>query len=113
MQSESIYVLHGVTKREKMQLSSEPDIKFEEEEIPDGAIGEPATFIIMVTMAALSTLAAYLLRKHKGESFEEDVEERLPDGTVKIRKVKWTKSSSEAPEADIIKQIQGVTSLGK
>ena len=105
MEKESKYSVKQVTNREKVLLQNESGVEFIEESIPDGAMGEPATFTIMVTASAISLLAAYLLRKHKGESFEEEIREELPDGTIRFKKVKWKKSKSEAPKTDIIKQI--------
>ncbi len=111
MGEESKYTINGATQREKAHFKKQKGVTFEEETIPNKAIGEPATFTMIVTASAISALAAYLLRKYDGESFEEEIREELPDGTVRLRKVKWKKVSSEAPEKEIIEQIQSPLSL--
>lgn len=111
MIEESKFSINGATQREKAHFKKQNGVTFEEESIPNRALGEPATFTIIVAASAISTLAAYLLRKYEGESFEEEIREELPDGTIRFRKVKWKKMSSEAPEKEIIEQIQSPFSL--
>lgn len=106
MKTEQIYMVHGISQREKMLLETDSNFSFEEEEIPDGALGEPATFMLLAM--GISTLAAYLLKKNNDESFEETISIKMPDGTIETRTVKWIKSSSEAPGSEIIAQIQSV-----
>lgn len=106
MPSESTLRVRGLTKLDKKQLS-DPGITFTEETLDDHAHGEVVTLVAIVTTSAIGALAAYFLRKHRGESFEETVEEVRPDGTIKRRVVKYSKSSSEAPDAAVIAQLRG------
>ena len=99
--------LHGLTKFDRSELGKMEGLEYSEEELDAGAHGEVTTFTVVFTMALISTLAAYLLRKHKGSSFEEYVEIIHSDGRIERRKISWNSHSSEAPEADIIKQIRG------
>ena len=99
--------LSGITKLDRLELDGVEGVQFEETKIDADAHGEVTLFTAMIAMAAVSALAAYLLRKHNMEDFEEEVEIVHSDGRVEKRRIKWTKSSTEAPEADIIRQIRG------
>jgi len=99
--------ISGLTKYDVLELQGTPGIEFEEVKIPEGAQGELTLLTAAFAMSALSTLAAFLLRKHDGASFEETVVIRKPDGQTEERHVKWKRDSSSAPEADIIRQIRG------
>jgi hypothetical protein len=105
--TETTYRIRGLTKIDRKQLEKEPSIQFIEEPTPAGTHGELVTLSAVVTVSAISALAAFLLKKHRRESFEELIEEIGSDGSVKRRVVKWSKESSEAPDAAIIKQIRG------
>lgn len=98
--------LGGLTKFDKADLGSDPGIVYEESELDSGQHGEVTVFTVMLTMALVSTFAAFLLRKHNEQSFEEDIEIVHPDGRIERRKIRWRANSSEAPEASIIRQIQ-------
>jgi len=97
----------GLDKVDQLDMEVEPGVRFEEMDVPAGSHGELTLLTAYFAMSALSTLAAYLLRKHDGESFEEVVEIVHTDGHIEKRHVKWTRDSSEAPPAEIIKQIRG------
>jgi hypothetical protein len=99
--------LKGLTKLDRYELGEGEGIGYEEAELEGRAYGEVTVFTAMVTMALVSTVAAYLLRKHAGQSFEEDVEIIHPGGRIERRRVRWSAQSSEAPEPAIIRQIRG------
>jgi hypothetical protein len=99
--------LSGLTKFERRDLGERPGIEYEEVKLDAGQHGEVVTFTVIISMALVSTLAAYLLRKHSGQSFDELVEIIHPDGRIERRQVRWRAESAEAPEPAIIKQIQG------
>lgn len=108
MSQELTFVLHGISKQEKTQLESEKDLSFKEEPIPAGSFGEPVTFAVIATIAGISALAAFLLKKNHRKSFEQKIEIVKPDGTKEIKTIKFKESSSE-PTAEIpgiVKQIQ-------
>jgi hypothetical protein len=101
----------GLTKLDRRDLGDAPGINYEEATLDSGMFGEVGTFTVIVTMALVSTLAAYLLRKHGGQSFEEDVEIIHRDGRVEKRRIRFRADQSEAPQADIIRQIQAGSTL--
>jgi hypothetical protein len=98
--------LSGLSKFDRRDLGEGPGIEYQENQLEGGQHGEVITFVALFAMSAVPTLAAYLLRKHSGQTFEEDVEIVHPDGRIERRRVRWRANSAEAPEASIIKQIQ-------
>ena len=107
MPNDPEYWIAGLTKFDALELKKNSAFRVTEEQVPNGAYGELTTITACVTVAGISALAAFLLKKHNGEEFFEEVVEVKPDGSTKRRVVKWSKESSEAPEASIIKQIRG------
>jgi hypothetical protein len=104
--------LTGLTKFDRRDLGDAPGMEYQEATLDTGQHGEVATLTVMVTMALVSTVAAYLLRKHGRQSFEEDVEIVHPDGRTERRHVRWRAESAEPPEPAIIRQIQsGIASI--
>jgi hypothetical protein len=101
------YRISGLTKLDALELTGDPSFRLQENSIPDGTYGELTTITAYVAVSGIAALAAFLLKKHNGEEFVEEVEEVKPDGSIKRRVVKWKKSSTEAPDASIIKQIRG------
>jgi hypothetical protein len=98
--------LTGLTKFDKLDLGEGPGVEYQESELDAGQHGEVTVFTVVLTMALVSTLAAYLLRKHGGQSFEEDIDIIHSDGRIEKRRIRWRANNSEAPEAAIVKQIQ-------
>ena len=95
----------GLTTLDKEEIDGSPGVTFKQIAVPKGAQGELITFTAIFAMSALATLAAYLLRKHDEEEFEEIVELVHPDGRIERRTVRYRGKKVEAPEAEIIKQI--------
>lgn len=104
---EPVVSISGLNKFDQLELEGTPGVRFEEVQVPPGAQGELTVVTVYFAMSALTALAAYLLRKHDGETFEEKVTINYPDGRSEERWVKYNRNSSSAPEADILKQIRG------
>jgi len=112
MEGESIYRIQGVTRLEMLRLKSTEGLQFEPEPVPPGTYGEPATFVMVVTVTGILALAAYLLKdREKKEEFAE-VEEVRPDGTRLVKRVRLKSSSEKAGKeiAAILEQIRGHSS---
>jgi hypothetical protein len=107
MNDDVTFEIGGLTQIDAERLRDRSGVTLREATLPQGTYGEPVTFTIVVTAVGLSTLAAYLLRKHQGETFTDELIVRHPDGTIEHRRVHWEKSATEAPEPSIIKTIQG------
>jgi|SRR5262249_1806061 len=101
------FEIGGLTRIDAARLRDGSGVTLREASLPQGTYGEPVTFTMVVTVAALSTLAAYLLRKHQGEEFVDEITVTHPDGRREHRRVHWTKSAVEAPESSIVKAIMG------
>lgn len=101
------YEFSGLTRIEALRLKDVPGVEVREDSLPPGVYGEPTTLTIVVTVAALSAVAAYLLRKHDEQYFEEEVTVHHPDGRTERRRVRWQSSKTEAPHDSVIKAIQG------
>jgi hypothetical protein len=99
--------ISGLTKLDALEMEDAEGVRFEEVPVPRGAHGDLTLLTAYFAMSALSTLAAYLLRKHNGMSFEETVMITHKDGRREERRIRYQSSSSEAPEAAIVKQIRG------
>ena len=110
MDDKLVYV-HRLTKLDFKELENTEGLRFEEQTVPDGSHGEVTLFTAIFSMSALLTLAAYLLRKHEYQTFEETIEIHHTDGRIEKRTIKWNSKKIEAPEADIIRQIRGSNPL--
>jgi hypothetical protein len=105
----------GLTKLDVQEVQREiqregvEGVRFEEAPVPEGSHGEVALFTAIFVMGALSTLASYLLRKHDNQTFEDVIEIEHADGRRERRVIRWNSAKSEAPKADIIRQIQGTS----
>ena len=67
---------------------------------------ELATILLLsVTVSALTGFTLWLLRKHASETIDYKVTVRNPDGSESDVHLKIRRNSSEAPEAQVIKQI--------
>ena len=109
MPSEVIYRLHGVSRLDKVRLGDSLGIDFEPEPVPDGTYGEPATFIMVATIAGIATVAAYLLKDRKRSDSFVEIEECRPDGSKTIKRIQLHTSEESAGKeiAEIVKQITG------
>ena len=99
----------GLTKLDKLELSDLLDsdsISFEDQPLPGGKHGELATTaVIIISVAALQALTYWILKARKGMSFRKTVEIVDQNGQVRKETIEYQASSSEAPEASILKQL--------
>lgn len=101
------YRLSDLNRFDKLELEKNPLFDLTPIELAPGRQGEPVLFTAVVVVTAISALAAFLLKKNRGKTFEEEIEVILADGTTIRRRVRYKESSSEAPDAEIIRQIRG------
>lgn len=103
------YRLHGISRLEKIRFGSSPGVDFEPEPVPAGAYGEPGRFVLVVTVAGIQALAAYLLKDRKVNDESVEIDECRPDGTKTIKRIKLRSSEEVAGKgiAEIVKQITG------
>jgi hypothetical protein len=99
--------LLGLTKFDRDDLGEREGIEYEAVPLDAGTHGEVATFTALVALPLIGAVAAFFLSSHKGQTFEEDLEVVYPDGRVVRRTVRYRAHSSQAPEAEIIRQILG------
>lgn len=82
-------------------------VRFESTPAAGGEHGEIATStaIVIITLAALRTLAIVLIRPQSGSSFSKRVEVVREDGTRRVTEIKYKQSASSSPEADVLAQL--------
>jgi len=112
MSNDITFEIRGLTRLDAERLRDHAGVTLREAAVPQGTYGEPVTFTMVVTVAAISTLAAYLLRKHQEETIDQEITVTYPDGRQEHRSVHWKKSATEAPEASLIKAITGLLPNG-
>lgn len=99
----------ALTKLDVLEIlqESEPDMfSIEKEELPAGRHGEPVSAaVVIISVAALQVLAAWLLRTHSGESFRKTVETIDKDGKVTREIIEYKAKSSEAPKQTVLKEL--------
>jgi hypothetical protein len=100
-------VLRGLRKFDTRDLGAGAEIEYRESKLEPEAQGEVVLFTAFVAMSAVTAVAAFLLRKHDSEVFEEDIEIQHPDGRVETRHIRLTRDHVEAPKAELIRQIRG------
>jgi hypothetical protein len=101
------YKLSGLTKLDKLEYEGTDGITFSEDPLPGDKLGEPVTLSVVVTVAALTTLASILAGKYHRKTFKETVEVHYPDGRIEHRVVEWSDTLKEPPDADLLRQIRG------
>lgn len=89
------------------------DVAVEERPTPPGQFGELvlATVAVTVTVAAIKGLIRYFGDKHRGKSFEEQLELELPDGTRMRWKLRYDERQGEAPAVALAKQLAEATGV--
>jgi hypothetical protein len=112
MNNDATFEIGGLTRIDALRLRNRDGVTLREVALPQGTYGEPITFTMVVTAAALSIIAGYLLRKHQGEAFHEEITIKHRDGRQERRSVHWTKSATEAPESSVIKALMGSLHIG-
>ena len=99
-----------LTKLDELELRKQlgnDSVKFEKDKQGDEIHGEiaTATAIVIVSLAALRTLSVYLVKAHKRKKFRRRMEIVRADGSRKIVEIEYSGSSSEEPEAEVLKQL--------
>lgn len=97
----------GLTRADKMDIAAldeQHQVSFEESGAPSGRFGEPITITVVLGLAALGVLAAWVV-KTRGESMTElTIETRDAKGAT--RKVKYKKHvTQETSEAEVLKEL--------
>lgn len=99
--------LAGLTKFDTRDLGANAGIEYVESGLEPDSHGEVTLFTAMISISLISTVAAFLLRKHNHQSFEQEIEIEHADGRIEKRRIRWSGESSEAPDAKVIAQIRG------
>lgn len=102
--------LPDLTKLDKLELKKElanDSVTFDDGTQADDAHGEiaTATAIVIVSLAALRTLSIYLVKTNRRKKFRRRVEIVGADGSSKFVEIEYSGSSSEEPEAEVLKQL--------
>lgn len=111
MSPESVLYEIQVTKLDQKLIGDVPGIVYRPVRVPEHAHGEPVTLVAAVTLPAIVVFAGYLLRKHKGESFDIQVEDVRPDGTRRTKRVRWRKYDSAGAKLDLAGQVKKLAEL--
>lgn len=105
--------ISGLTQLERIELEeflSPEALQFEERSMDDDSHGDLGTTIaiVIVSVAALKALTAWLLSTRQGQSFRQTVVIKYPDGSEEERTIEYNNDSSEAPDAKILEQFQSM-----
>jgi hypothetical protein len=97
----------GLTRADKMDLAALDErhqITFEESTAQSGRFGEPVTISVLLGLAALGVLAAWVVKTRIDSTTELTIETRDPKGAT--RKVRYKKHvTKETSEADVLKEL--------
>jgi hypothetical protein len=111
MNAEAVEIrLQDLTRLDQLEISKQlpsDSLRFESEPHSRDTHGELATVtaVVVVSVVALRVLAAYLMKKSNRKSFKKSLEIIKSDGTRQIVTIEYNDASSEAPEAEILKQL--------
>jgi hypothetical protein len=100
----------SITRLDQLELGKslpENSVRFETDPASPDEHGELATVtaIVIVSLAALRVLAAYLMKKNKHKSVHMTVTVVKPDGTKIEKTLELADSSNEPPSAAVLKQL--------
>jgi hypothetical protein len=70
-----------------------------------GDLGATAAIVVLVSPLVIQAITAWLLKKRQKRSIVLTMEKIGPDNTTERRRLEITLSDSEAPQADVLKQI--------
>ncbi len=101
---------HGLTELDVIRLENSLDtslLQFEEQSLEGDRYGELATItaIIIVSVAALKALSAWLVKNRQATHIERTLEKVYVDGTRETVTIKIDLSKSTVPEAELVKQL--------
>lgn len=97
----------GLTRADKMDIAAldeQHQITFEESAAQSGRFGEPVTITVVLGLAALGVLAAWVVKTRSDSTTELTIETR--DGKGAMRKVKYKKHvTKETSQAEVLKEL--------
>lgn len=99
-----------LTHLDELELSKRlpaDGLRFEQATKSPDLHGELATVtaVVIVSLAALKVLAAYLAKKHYGGTVKQTVEVTTRDGTRRRSTIECSATSEEPPDAAVLKQL--------
>lgn len=102
--------LPGLDELDVIELEDSLDpsmVQFEAQPIEPGRYGEPATItaIIIISVASLKALSAWLMKNKQTKHLKKTVEKFYEDGTREVVTLELDLSTSTAPEAELVKQL--------
>src|SRR5438045_9444160 len=92
------------------QYVGQDNVTFEEQSVPEGTHGEIGmlTAILIMSSISLKGYIGYLIYKHHGETFEEEIELETPSGGRLKRRIRYRKSEGESAEAALAKELSSL-----
>lgn len=104
---ESVIKVLGLTRADKMDIAAldeQHQVSFEESTVPSGRFGEPVTITVILGLAALGVLAAWVVKSRMDSTTELTIETRDAKGAM--RKVKYKKHvTKETSQAEVLKEL--------
>ena len=100
----------GLTHLERIELQeylNEDQVRFEQRADSSDRHGDLGTTaaIVLVSVTALKAFTAWLLATHHGETIERDIVVEHSDGRREQQRLRYRRTSSEAPDAAVLKQL--------
>ncbi|MFN0139086.1 MAG: hypothetical protein ACKVQW_03230 [Pyrinomonadaceae bacterium] len=102
-------IISGLTPLDEEQLREllEDAVEFDEPQVPEGTLAEPATItaIIALSSMAIGALAVYLNKSRRSYLLEKAVKVVHPDGRVEEVTLKVQASSSEEAKQQLAAEL--------
>ena len=97
--------LDALDKNELEKALGQDGVTFDKAEVPGGTYGEPGTIIaiVVITVAALKGLTAWLMKKRRQGTIELTSEIEHTDGSKERKTIRVDVSSSDP--AEVLKQV--------
>jgi hypothetical protein len=108
--------IDGLKKADFLEMSEfvDPDaLSSETTSVGEGNVGELATLavVVVVSAVALKGFVAYLMYRHRGESFEETIEIESPEGAKVKRTIRYRKSEGEPGDVAVARELSNLSGL--
>jgi hypothetical protein len=106
----------GMSRSDSLELTEFVDresVTLDLDGIPDGTFGDlgVVTATVVVSPFALKAFIAYLVYRHRGKSFEQNIETVYPDGRIERRTVKYRDTSGEPIDTALAKELSSATGI--
>ena len=102
-------IISGLSSLDEEQLKEAlgDEVEFDEPEVPEGTLAEPATITAIVTLSAMaiSALAVYLNKTRRRYLLEKAVKVVYPDGRIEEVTLKVEASSSEEAKTQLAAEL--------